>query len=209
MDQTDPRTIARWREATRPFARPAPLPEPGRTALLVVDVQRYFEEMCAPIVSAIRRAVEACHALGVPVFFTRHGHADPQVDGGMLARWWGDLILEGTDGHRLLEGIGFRPDLDTIVPKRRYSAFYETPLEGDLRGRGIEDLAIAGVMTNLCVETTARAAFIRDFRVRVLIDATATATEAMHLASLLNLAYGFAHLQTTEEWVSGLGERGG
>jgi len=62
-------------------------------------------------------------------------------------------------------------------------------------------------MTNLCVETTARQAFVRDLRVRVLLDATATASEELHLAALRNLAYGFAHVQTAEEWLAGLRRR--
>ena len=109
MAPYDPQTVRRWQEATRPFARPAPVPEPGRTALLVIDMQQYFEQMCVPIVAPVRRAVESCHASGTPVYLTQHGHADPEVDGGMLGAWWGDLIREGTPGHRLLEGTGVHP----------------------------------------------------------------------------------------------------
>jgi isochorismate hydrolase len=59
-------------------------------------------------------------------------------------------------------------------------------------------------MTNLCVETTARDAFMRDHRVHVLMDATATTDESLHLASLINLAFGFAHVETTRQWIGGL-----
>jgi isochorismate hydrolase len=65
-------------------------------------------------------------------------------------------------------------------------------------------LIIGGVMTNLCCETTARSAFTKNFSVVFLSDGTATADEAMHRASLLNLGYGFARVMTCEEcegWV--------
>lgn len=188
----------------RPYLRPAPRPIPNRIALLVVDVQEHFAGICAPILDTIRKAVDACRKLGVPVFFTQHGHADPERDGGMLGEWWGDLLVEETLSHRLIPSLGVTEE-DVVIAKRRYNAFFGTDLEAQLRNRGIDDLAIAGVMTNLCVETTARDAFVRDFRVRVLADATATADAAMHLASLTNLAFGFAHIQTVEQWVASLG----
>jgi hypothetical protein len=46
---------------------------------------------------------------------------------------------------------------------------------------------------------------VRDFRVRLLLDAAATAGEELHLASLVNLAFGFAHVQRAGEWVDALG----
>jgi len=54
-------------------------------------------------------------------------------------------------------------------------------------------------MTNLCCETKARDAFMRDFRVFFVADATATLYMELHLASLRNLAYGFAHIMDTEK----------
>jgi nicotinamidase-related amidase len=188
--------------------REPPPPEARKSALLVVDVQEYFAGMCRPIVGTIRRAVDHCRSVDVPVVFTQHGHADPKSDGGMLASWWGDLIMENTPEHRLIPGIGVLPD-DRVVAKRRYDAFFGTELENVLGDMGVEDLAIAGVMTNLCVETTARQAFVRDFRARVLMDATATATEEMHVAALEVMAFGFAHVQTVDEWIAGLEETAG
>lgn len=198
------RQIQRWKRDLGPYLRAAPPADPTESALLVIDMQRYFAELGAPASSAIRTAVEACRARGVPVFFTQHGHSRRGDDAGMLGQWWHDVIIESTPDHRLLAEIGFT-DTDPVVPKRRYNAFFETDLHERLRARSVCDLTIAGVMTNLCVETTARDAFVRDYRVRVLMDATATATEEMHVASLLNLAFGFAYIQTTAEWIDSLG----
>jgi len=56
-------------------------------------------------------------------------------------------------------------------------------------------------MTNLCCETTARDAFMRDYRVFFLIDGTATGRSELHLATLKNLGFGFAYLLTCDEFV--------
>jgi isochorismate hydrolase len=63
----------------------------------------------------------------------------------------------------------------------------------------VEDLILTGVMTNMCCESTARDAYFRDYRVFFPADATAATTEEMHRASLINLAYGFASITTTEK----------
>jgi len=179
--------------------REAPPAVPAASALLVVDVQRYFEAMCRAVLPAIEQAVAGARARGVALFFTQHGHAPD--DDGMLHEWWGDVIAEGTREYALL----LPPGEDPVIAKNRYDAFFGTDLEERLRGNGVTDVAICGVMTNLCVETTARTAFVKDFRVRVLSDATATASQDMHRASLLNLEYGFAYLQTAEQWLASLG----
>jgi nicotinamidase-related amidase len=176
--------------------RDAPPPDPRTSALLVIDVQRYFESMCRPILPAIREAVAGARAREVPVLFTQHGHGAD--DHGMLHEWWGDVIQEGSDDYALI----LDPGEDPVLAKNRYCAFEGTDLEERLREKGVKDVAICGVMTNLCVETTARTAFVKDFRVRVLSDATATASFEMQHASLLNLEYGFAHLQTAAEWLA-------
>ncbi len=87
---------------------------------------------------------------------------------------------------------------EAILDKNRYSAFFGTDLDKRLRVEGVEDLLICGVMTNCCCETTARDAFVRDYRVFFVADATATANEELHLSSLKNLAYGFAYIVNTK-----------
>jgi nicotinamidase-related amidase len=195
--------IRRFQARVAPYRRPAPAADPARSALLVIDVQCYFADLAAPALPALRRTVDACRALAVPVLFTRHGHPADGGDDGMLGAWWGELIRIDTPDHALLPESGYR-DGDPVVDKRRYDAFFATDLADRLRALHVRDLALAGVMTNLCVETTARSAFVRDLRVHVLLDATATAREELHLASLLNLAFGFAHVQTAAEWIEEL-----
>jgi isochorismate hydrolase len=87
-----------------------------------------------------------------------------------------------------------RTEEDKLVEKHTYSAFYDTDLESFLKGMGKTEVIVAGVMTNLCCETTAREAFVRGFRVFFSADATATSSEDLHSATLKNLAYGFAYI---------------
>ena len=173
-------------------------PTPEKAALLVIDMQLYFKPIAQPILNNVLSLIDFCRANGIRIFFTRHGHHDPKKDGGMLARWWGDLIQYGSTEWELLKELGPTPK-DTIVDKNRYSAFYGTQLDAELRADEIEDLIICGVMTNCCCETTARDAFMRDYRVFFVADATAAPTEELHIASLKNLAYGFAHIVNTKD----------
>lgn len=101
--------------------------------------------------------------------------------------------MDGTFESELLPSLDRDPS-DSVVEKETYSAFRGTGLEERLRGMEIEEVIVAGVMTNLCCETTAREAFVRGFRVFFCADATGTVCEEMQNATLLNLGYGFAYL---------------
>jgi len=168
------------------------------TALLVIDMQHYFDALAQPILGNILSLTALCRTKGVPIAFTRHGHRDPTHDGGMLRTWWGDLIHVGSRDWALIEKLAPKPT-EWIIDKNRYSAFYDTDLDTRLRDAGVKDLIITGVMTNCCCETTARDAFVRDYRIFFVTDATASANEELHLASLKNLAYGFAYMVSTQD----------
>ena len=180
-------------------------PVAEKAALLVIDVQEYFRTMVEPIVENLLALVEIGRGKGVKIFFTRHGHSNPDKDGGMLGKWWGDLIEYGSPEWELLGELN-PSEKEPVIDKNRYSAFFNTGLDDRLRGLGIEDLIICGVMTNCCCETTARDAFVRDYRVFFVADATATANRELHLASLKNLAFGFAHIVNTEQICRHFGE---
>jgi len=172
-------------------------PKPNRCALLVIDMQQYFLPVATPIIGNVLSLIETCRSKNMRVIFTRHGHRDISMDGGMLEKWWGDLIQYGSKDWEMIKALN-PPDGDGILDKNRYSAFHETGLEDSLKSRKIEELIITGVLTNCCCETTARDAFVRDFRVFFVSDATATVDTDLHLGSLKNLAYGFAHIVSTD-----------
>ena len=173
-------------------------PRKDETALLVIDMQNYFRELAKEILPPLKSFIEECRENQIPVIYTAHGHIDPEKDGGILKEWWEDLIIFGSYEHKLIAEIAPKEG-EKIIAKKRYSAFYKTDLEAYLRGLGIKDVIISGVMTNLCCETTAREAFERDFRVFFLADGTATADQELHTSSLINLAFGFATIYTFEE----------
>ena len=76
---------------------------------------------------------------------------------------------------------------------------YNTDLETVLRVLRIEDLVVSGIMTNMCCESTATDAYYRDYRIFFLADGTGIVNEEMHVASLLNIAYGFGYVTTAEK----------
>ena len=173
-------------------------PNPAKSALLVIDLQEYFLPMLSPIIGNILSLIESCRAKGIKIIYTRHGHKDSDKDGGMLLEWWGEVITHGTAKWNLIKAINPHEN-EPVIDKNRYSAFMGTSLDETLKYRNIKNLIITGVMTNCCCETTARDAFMRDYRVFFVSDATATVSDDLHLASLRNLAFGFAHVVDTNE----------
>jgi ureidoacrylate peracid hydrolase len=88
---------------------------------------------------------------------------------------------------------------EAIVTKHRYGAFESTDLDLVLRSRGIRAVIMTGVATNVCVETTARQAFLRDYYVVFTSDCTATYSQAEHDATLHNIDSFFGAVVTADE----------
>ncbi|XWS68473.1 hypothetical protein CRYUN_Cryun04dG0093400 [Craigia yunnanensis] len=169
-------------------------PNPKTSALLVIDMQNEFSSIAKPILGNSIITINLCRQASIPVFFTRHCHKSP-ADYGMLGEWWdNDLIFDGTVDSELIPEIGRLTEADEVVEKNTYSAFENTRLQEMLVEKGVEEVIITGVMTNLCCETTARAAFVKGFRVFFSTDATATSDLELHEATLKNMAHGFAYL---------------
>ncbi|MBI4721164.1 MAG: cysteine hydrolase, partial [Chitinivibrionia bacterium] len=192
-----------WLEAVRPYNRSGLELVPDRSALLVIDMQRFFLDAGSPaftcggpaVLPAVQRLVAAFRDSKRPVIFTRHVHHPDHLDSGIMAWWWDDMCVEGSPESEIHSDLA--PAVhEKVVFKHRYSAFYNTDLETVLRCLKIEDLVISGVMTNMCCESTARDAYYRDYRVFFLADGTGAVNEEMHLASLMNLAFGFAVVTT-------------
>jgi nicotinamidase-related amidase len=120
--------------------------------------------------------------------------------------WWEGMCMEGSPESEIHPDLKPRED-EKVVLKHRYSAFFDTDLATVLRCLKVEDLVITGTMTNMCCESTARDAYYRDYRVFFPADANGAVSEEMHLASLLNLAYGFACITTAERIVAAMAAR--
>ncbi len=203
---------ARWLEAVAPFNTHRMALEGSRTALLVVDMQNFFLDPASPtftcggiaILPTVKRLIDAFRGAGRPVIYTRHVHHPSGLDAGIMGWWWEGMCREGSPESTIHPSIAPLPG-EKVVDKHRYSAFYNTDLETVLRCLKAEEIVIAGIMTNMCCESTARDAYYRDYRVHFPADATGSINEEMHLASLLNLSFGFAHVTTAEEIIRQLG----
>ncbi len=93
------------------------------------------------------------------------------------------------------------PD-EVVVTKHRYGAFEGTDLDLILRSNGIRSVIMTGVATNVCVETTARQAFMKDYYVVFTSDCSATYSQAAHDASLDNIDRFFGEVVTGEQIMS-------
>jgi ureidoacrylate peracid hydrolase len=185
------------------------------SALLVVDMQNFFLDPKSPtfaegglaILPRVKKLIQAFRSAKRPVIYTAHVHAPDGSDAGIMKWWWQGMCKEGTPEAEIHPRIAPRPS-EKVVKKHRYSGFYHTDLETILRGLKLKDLVISGTMTNLCCESTARDAYYRDYRVFFLLDGTGTVSEEYHLATLKNLAYGFAYVTTTQEILNSLKRSG-
>jgi len=176
---------------------------PECSALLILDMQKYFLSASShafipsaqAIIPLIAKLKEAYVAKGLPLIFTRHLNS-PQ-NAGMMAKWWQDLIGEENPLSEIIDELDISSGM--VLKKSQYDSFFETPLTDILRGKGVTQVVICGVMTHLCCETTARSAFVRGFEVFFTVDGTASYNERFHLATLLNLSHGFAVPALVEE----------
>ena len=187
-------------ERLSPFSRDRGLS--SSCALLVVDMQRFFidpeshaflpDSLC--VLNNVRLLLEAFRRRGLPVIFTRHAHGPGQL--GAMGRWWRDPLMDGSEMSEIALDLIVG---EHVVVKERYDAFHGTHLHELLLELDVHEVVVAGVMTDLCVETTARSAFVRDLDVTVAADACCTQDPELHYASLLTLAHGFAVIKRTRD----------
>ena len=156
------------------------------------------------VVNATENAVDCCKALKIPTIYLRMAwNSDAQgypIDAGLIVDESRSFLREeglrrGTWGAEVLAPM---PEPDYVVDKTRYSGFHNTALEALLRGLSVETILLAGVVTNVCVEATARDAFHRDFRFIVLSDCVSAFHRRMHDASLETLAI-FGRIGSSKE----------
>jgi nicotinamidase-related amidase len=208
---TLPGKTTQWLSQIEPFNQHEMVLKRDRSALLVIDMQKFFLDPKSPsftcgglaILPVLQRLIRTFRQNDRPVIYTRHVHHPDHIDSGIMGWWWEGMCVEGTPESEVHDDLAPQPR-EKVILKHRYSAFYNTDLETVLRGLMIEDLVVTGIMTNMCCESTARDAYYRDYRVFFLADGTGSVTEQMHLASLLNLAFGFAHVTTVQHIIGQL-----
>jgi len=199
--------------------------DPAHTALLAVDLQNAFTRdgdvfgnaHARDILPNVNRLAGALRAAGGQVVWTRQTIADtPSLayphwqfdENDPFVKRAMDALSEGAEGHRLNAGADVGKG-DVVMNKYRYSAFVQgaSDIDAKLRARGIDTLIVAGTLTNVCCESTARDAYMLGYRVLFASDATAAATDEEHNASLLNLCLNFADVRATEELLALIARR--
>lgn len=172
----------------------------------------------APVIPAVVRLIRECQARGLPGIYTRQTYYCP--DAGMASkRVWpitrkggetgshGGLhpapyALEGTWDAEIVDEIRAlirSAPQDRVIDKPRYSAFYQTGLDNLLRVMGRKTLVIGGVTTNVCVDSTVRDAFFRNYDVFVVRGAVGSAQPHLNEAFLENFDLFFGRVVTLEE----------
>ena len=138
-------------------------------ALVVIDVQREYFEGALPIrhpvghLGTILEVMDAAKKANIPTIVVRHHQPDPQSP----------IFCNGSDMWQLHDEVEARPR-DILIDKQLPGSFTNTPLEHFLKERGVDTVCIAGYMTQVCCDTTARQAFHRGYKVEFLRDATGT-----------------------------------
>jgi nicotinamidase-related amidase len=190
---------------------------PKRAALLNVDMQNCFVENSPiaaqdgmVILERVNRLATACRNAGSTVIHTAHVLREDGSNAGLLAENIEavrlGIINKGSVSARLHSALDVEPT-DIILEKPRFGAFYGTDLELVLRSLGIDSVIISGIATNVCCETTAREAAVRDFKVFFLSDGTGTAAmngataDELQSATCATLGYLFAQIVTVDETI--------
>jgi ureidoacrylate peracid hydrolase len=192
-----------------------------RTALIVIDMQSAFLAPGTPaeipvareIVPNVNRMAAVARAAGATVVWLQHTHSANVYEdwksfvGGTYSLEVGRRIVDslhvGSDGYALWHELDVRP-ADLRVSKTLFSAFLpeSSDLEARLRARDISTVIITGTVTNVCCDSSARDAMMKNFHVVLVADATAAHSDAFHNASLNALAATFCDVMTTDEVVS-------
>jgi ureidoacrylate peracid hydrolase len=191
----------------------------GTTALVVIDFQNDY---CHPrgslgragwdlryIDAAVDRTVQLIdesHAVGLPIIFVRTEHSS-WTDTDMWRTRYKDFDVRTEPVCRLgswgaeFYKVAPRAD-DGIVVKHRYDAFSFSDLELVLRSHGIRTLLFAGVATNVCIETTLREAFVRDYGVVLIEDSCATYAIEEHQSTIRNVTRYFGVVASGDDIAS-------
>ncbi|SDG51890.1 ureidoacrylate peracid hydrolase [Alloyangia pacifica] len=208
--------------------------DPETTALIVVDMQNAYAtkggyvDLAGFDVSGARSCIEniskvtkACRDAGVLVTFLQNGWDPAYVEAGgpespnvkksnaiktMKKRpeLWGQLLAKGGWDYDIIDELKPREG-DLLIPKPRYSGFFNSYLDSALRSRGIKTLIFTGIATNVCVESSLRDAFHLEYHCLMLEDATNhLGPDFIQQASVYNVATFFGWVAKTEDFCAAL-----
>ena len=207
---------------------------PEQSALIVVDMQNAYAtpggyldlagfdvSATRPVIANIKTAVTAARQAGVQIIWLQNGWDDQYREAGDAGSpnfhksnalktmrrqpdLQGKLLAKGGWDYALVDELVPAPE-DIVIPKIRYSGFYNTPLDSMLRSRGIRHLIFTGIATNVCVESTLRDGFFLEYFGVVLRDATYQAgPPSAHEAALFNISTFFGWVSDVSSLCSAL-----
>ena len=160
----------------------------GRTALIVVDMLNdfvsdrgilYCGRSSREIIPFIKNEIENTRKENGLVIFLQDSHEEEDLEFKMFPKH----SVEGTWGSQIIDEIEVKPE-DIVIPKRRFSGFFETNLEEVLKENNISDVKIVGVCTSICVMDTVGGLRNRDYPVTVYRDGVADFNPEAHEFSL-------------------------
>lgn len=216
-------------------ARPESLTfAPQQGALIVVDMQNAYASQggyldlagfdvsaTRPVIDNINTTVAAARAAGMLIIWFQNGWDDQYVEAGgpgspnyhksnalktmrQRPELQGKLLAKGGWDYQLVDELTPQEG-DIVLPKPRYSGFFNTPLDSILRSRGIRHLVFTGIATNVCVESTLRDGFFLEYFGIVLEDATHQAGPAFaQQAALFNIETFFGWVSDVESFCHAL-----
>ena len=177
----------------------------GSVARAGLDVRR-----SAAVVPAVGEVLVAARRAGIAIFYTRNVFLPGLSNAGLIStaehfprlKAENAFVRGSTDADIVDE---LRPLAnEPVVDKTRYSAFFETDLHDRLQAVGVNTLIFTGISTNICVESTVRDAFFRDYHNILVEDAVAERDPRRHEATLLAVAYTFGRVATRAEVIVAL-----
>jgi ureidoacrylate peracid hydrolase len=197
---------------------------PKTTALINIDLQNLFVEgysISSPngpfVVDQANRLAVVCRAAGIMVIHTAQENRPNGANRGIAS----DVVLSYMASHQMSHGgvksgshaVALSPRLkvdpsDTVLIKPRYGAFTGTDLDLILRARGVDTVIIGGIATNICCDTTAREACMRDYKVFFLSDGTGNrglgtlTAEQVKAAVLASMEFAFGQVITVDGMIA-------
>lgn len=204
------------------------------SALVIVDMQNAFAakggvfdlagvdiSKAAEVIGVIGRILDGARKAGITVIFLQMGYKEDLSDsGGPASPNWhkefalllmrkspelkGKILTRGTWDFAIVDELKPHPE-DIVIVKSRYSGFAGTKLDSFLRSRQIRFLFFAGMATNVCVESTLRDAFVRDYWPILITDATMQAgAEFLQQATVRNVEDHFGWTLASQEFLRSL-----
>lgn len=189
----------------------ARLVDPRYTAIVVVDVQRIFTDLFpAPVwppldetLTNAARFLEGARAANVPIIFVRT-ILRPDEHSKTTAEW-GDYMRTHMEPGS--PGVEWEPRLaprsgETEVVKQRYSSFFRTSLEDILRSMRVQTVVTLGLTTDICVGSTSRDAWQRDFKTVTVSDCTSEVGRERYEGALKTLSMNFGYVCSSTELIA-------